>query len=353
MTAPAAYDEARAGELRSWYAAHHYKCEVFRQKLDVLVRAELDQQSILNARLVSRTKTIDSFVRKAMTISPNTGTYKYDDPRQQIKDLVGLRIVMPLSKDTAPAVRLVQDVFIVLSHERRGEETPELGYSGEHLMVRLREDHPSIAGLREFTDIEIEFQVRAALEDAWASLQHDLIYKTEGAVPVAIQRRINALAGMLRLADSEFVRVRQAQMAATEVASAQEDETSATRRGHDITSAALRSLVEDVVGDTDRVDHTWFLHLSEVVAQLGFARIDDVRSEVSEWGPGVPKVRANLTASRPYTNSVQIFDRLLRLAMGDRYFDGRSGSDAPRDLEGARSAFAADCAALLAVVRTA
>lgn len=65
MTAPA-FDETRAAELRSWYAAHQYKCEVFRQKLDLLLRTELDRQSILNARLVSRTKTIDSFVQKAM-----------------------------------------------------------------------------------------------------------------------------------------------------------------------------------------------------------------------------------------------------------------------------------------------
>lgn len=351
MTAPV-YDEARAAELRSWYAAHHYKCEVFRQKLDLLVRTELDQQSILNARLVSRTKTIDSFVHKAMKIDPRTGTYKYDDPARQITDLVGMRIVMPLSTDTQPAVRLVQHVFTVISHERRGDETPELGYSGEHLMVRLSEDHPTTAGLRDFTDIEIEFQVRAALEDAWASLQHDLVYKSEGVVSIPIQRRINALAGMLRLADSEFVQVRKDQAVTAEAAAAQEDEASTTAAGHDITSAALRSMVEDVVGDTDRVDHTWFLQLAEVVAQLGFIRLADIRSALGDAGQRVPNVRAALTASRPYTNSVQIFDQLLRLAIGEDYFLARSGVDAPRDLEAARSSFATDRAALLTAVGT-
>lgn len=257
---------------------------------------------------------------------------------------------MPLSTDTPPAVRLVQNVFTVISHERRGDETPELGYSGEHLMVRLREEHPSTAGLREFTDIEVEFQVRAALEDAWASLQHDLVYKTEGVVTIPIQRRINALAGMLRLADSEFVQVRKDQAVTAEADAAEEDEASTATAEHDITSAALRSLVEDVVGDTDRVDHTWFVQLAEVVKQLGFVRLGDVRISLGDWGQRVPKVRAALTASRPYTNSVQIFDQLLRLAIGEEYFIARSGVDAPRDREGSRSSFATDRVALLTAV---
>ncbi len=360
MTESVEFDEARAADLRSWYAAHRYKCEVFRQHLDLLVRTEINQQSILNARLLSRTKTIDSFVQKAMKIDPSSGAYKYEDPRTYAKDvtgfgivdLVGLRIVMPLSMDTPSAVKLIQDVFAVVSHERRGAETSELGYSGEHLTVRLRQDHPSTGSLRDFADIAVEFQVRAALEDAWASLQHDLIYKTEGVVPIPIQRRINALAGLLGLADREFVLIRQDQEAAIKVATAQDDEASSSSAGHDITSAALRLLVEDVVGDTDGVDHTWFLHLVEVIGELGFAQLTDVRTALGDWSQAVPKVRAALTASRPYTNSVQIFDQMLRLAMGDQYFESRSGTGASSELEASRSSFAADRDALLATVST-
>ncbi len=360
MIEPVEFDEARAAELRSWYAAHRYKCEVFRQHLDLLVRTEISQQTILDARLLSRTKTVDSFVQKAMKIDHSSSVYKYEDPRAHVKDatglrivdLVGLRIVMPLSMDTPSAVKLIQDVFMVVSHERRGTETSELGYSGEHLTVRLRQDHPSTGSLRDFADIEVEFQVRAALEDAWASLQHDLIYKTDGVVPIPIQRRINALAGLLGLADREFVQIRQDQEATIKVAAAQEDEASSSSAGHDITSAVLRLLVEDLVGDTDRVDHTWFLYLVEVIGQLGFAQSTDVRTALADWSQTVPKVRAAMTASRPYTNSVQIFDQLLRLAMGDQYFDSRSGAGATGDLEASRATFAADREALLATVST-
>ena len=46
------------------------------------------------------------------------------------------------------------------------------------------------------------------LEHAWAEVEHDLGYKASAAIPVAARRRLNRLAGLLELADQEFVGIR-------------------------------------------------------------------------------------------------------------------------------------------------
>ncbi len=47
------------------------------------------------------------------------------------------------------------------------------------------------------------------LEHAWAEIEHNLGYKSREAVPLAARRRLGGrLAGLLSLADQEFVAIR-------------------------------------------------------------------------------------------------------------------------------------------------
>jgi putative GTP pyrophosphokinase len=53
-----------------------------------------------------------------------------------------------------------------------------------------------------------EIQVRTVLQDAWAIIQHHLVYKQESQVPRTLQRKLNSLAGLLETADYQCERIR-------------------------------------------------------------------------------------------------------------------------------------------------
>lgn len=53
-----------------------------------------------------------------------------------------------------------------------------------------------------------EIQVRTVLQDAWAIIDHHLIYKQESDVPKILRRKLNSLAGLIETADDQFDQVR-------------------------------------------------------------------------------------------------------------------------------------------------
>lgn len=341
MTDPLRADQARADELRVWYENHYFRCEFLLPRLTAIVAERLRTTSAAAGILTSRTKAVDSFVEKAMKLDPNTGEYRYADPKTDIQDVIGLRIVMPLSSDLPPAEGLVEGLFSVVVKEDRGAQSAALGYSGTHYIVRVKAGDPAFAELERFADLDIEFQVRASLQDAWAALQHDLVFKTERDIPIRLQKQVSALSGLLHLADLQFAQIRRELTVSTE-ASAEEEDLVDESDSSSLSSAALRVLVERTLGQTDTVDQTWFVELMRVAAQLHLTSATKVQAALGEWAreDHAKLVSQQLTAARPYTNPVQVFDHLLRLGLGEDYFERRAGSAAaPADLEAARDSY--------------
>jgi hypothetical protein len=62
---------------------------------------------------------------------------------------------------------------------------------------------------RRFAGLKAEVQIRSLLQHVWAETEHDLGYKSSRSVPRLIRRRFARLAGMLEMADAEFVALRE------------------------------------------------------------------------------------------------------------------------------------------------
>ncbi|WP_309572743.1 GTP pyrophosphokinase family protein [Deinococcus sp.] len=121
----------------------------------------------------------------------------------EITDLVAVRVITYFESDVATVSRLVEATFDVdweHSIDKSKMHDPDrFGYMGVHYVVRPRPEQGAVAG-RLF-----EIQIRSILQHAWAEIEHDLGYKNREAVPREVRRRFYRLAGLLEMADEEFM----------------------------------------------------------------------------------------------------------------------------------------------------
>lgn len=120
-----------------------------------------------------------------------------------LTDLVGIRVIMYFADAVDRVGELVEaglHVDFDDSTDKRRGETNEFGYRSLHYVCRLGGSTPERA--------RFEVQVRTVLDHAWAEIEHDLGYKTTDEVPLAARRRLSRVAGLLELADEEFVAIR-------------------------------------------------------------------------------------------------------------------------------------------------
>jgi putative GTP pyrophosphokinase len=132
----------------------------------------------------------------------------------EVTDLVGLRVITYFEDAVDRVAELIERRLPVdLSHsidKRRRREPGAFGYRSLHYVCRLAEVGGATSESAEILPVRArcEVQVRTVLEHAWAEIEHDLGYKAPAAVPAPVRRRLDRLAGMLELADQEFVGIR-------------------------------------------------------------------------------------------------------------------------------------------------
>lgn len=121
-----------------------------------------------------------------------------------VTDLVGLRVITYFESDVQVVARLIEEHHVVdWNHsidKSRMHDPDRFGYLGVHYVVRAEPDLvPELPGMH------YEVQIRSILQHAWAEIEHDLGYKSREAVPREVRRRFYRLAGLLEMADEEFM----------------------------------------------------------------------------------------------------------------------------------------------------
>ena len=309
---------SRRAELTGWFESEHAGFAAVEAALGAHLGAALRAARLDDARLETRTKSLESFLENA-TKSDGRGGFKYADPRIQLTDFVGARVLVPLSADVAPVARLVQRSYVVeeMSDQRVDQVAEVPGYQSLHFLLRFRAEDRLALGLAEAPDVPVEVQVRSILQHAWASLQHDLLYKGEREPTSNVRRRLIALAGLLELADHEFMAVR---LAHGDPAGMLDDNDLG---GFD--AAAVRDWARLLVGDEeDDADAAWFAVLRTVLHELGATSVEEATALVGGWGARGPEVARVVRAGRPWANTAYLADLVLRLALADDYLVRRS-----------------------------
>ena len=158
----------------------------------------------------SREKDINKLsekCRKRVKKPNGTETYKYSDPKNQITDMAGVRIVVFINSDIPVMCRIIENLFDIdwknSVNKRENLDTDKVGYLSIHYIVLLKNDDPKY---NEYRNMKCEIQVRTLFQHAWAQIFHDRQYKPiNGAVlPAELKRKTNLIAGNLEVLDMEI-----------------------------------------------------------------------------------------------------------------------------------------------------
>ncbi len=126
---------------------------------------------------------------------------EYDVMRDNITDIGGIRVICSYVDDIyaiASMLKNQDDVLVVKEKDYIKNPKPN-GYRSYHLIVGI-----PVFFSEETQIIPVEIQMRTIAMDFWASLEHEIRYKTAAEVPDALKERLNTIAEDIFKADLEM-----------------------------------------------------------------------------------------------------------------------------------------------------
>ena len=191
-------------KTRSLYEQQLPLLEAALQNLQQEVRHLLEKHGF-SATIKYRIKRFDAYFNKLRKL--RLGSQK--NTSRPIGDFFALRIVCPFLEDIDSIEKLITTSFEVVEAERKSSQHSfrEFGYDSVHLSIRPNRKafNTTIPGVRSVCEI----QLRTILQDAWAEVEHELVYKSDSSLPKeSIRRKLAALNASLTLSDLIFQEIR-------------------------------------------------------------------------------------------------------------------------------------------------
>ncbi|MEZ4409303.1 MAG: hypothetical protein R3A52_22960 [Polyangiales bacterium] len=175
--------------------------EALGRAMHARVEAALQRAGVSAHAVSYRVKSPESLAGKLAR--PDKTYRRLDD----ITDLVGVRVITFFDDAVEAVARVIEaelHVDLDRSVDKRLHHDPSLfGYRSLHYVCHAPDD-----AARALGPVAFEVQIRTILQHAWAEIEHDLGYKTADEVPLPVRRRFSRLAGLLEIADQEFVELR-------------------------------------------------------------------------------------------------------------------------------------------------
>ncbi len=130
-----------------------------------------------------------------------------------LTDMIGIRVICPFVEDLAVVENQLKENFEIKEIERKGAEQSfrEFGYESVHILIAIP---PECLPQKNISpalpeNLVCEIQVRTILQDAWAEVEHELIYKSEfNPFDKPLRRKLASINASLTLADIIFQEIR-------------------------------------------------------------------------------------------------------------------------------------------------
>lgn len=160
----------------------------------------------------TRIKNFQSYYKKLLKQKPEQAANS--DKLVPLTDIIGIRIICAFLEDISVVRDQIKSLFDVKEIEVKGasQSFREFGYESVHILVAIPEnckpcDLPE--GTEIPSDLVCEIQIRTILQDAWAEVEHELVYKTEFTpFDMPLRRKLASMNASLSLADIIFQEIR-------------------------------------------------------------------------------------------------------------------------------------------------
>ncbi len=168
-------------------------------KLDILnkenkVSGRRNPIETVKSRIKSPQSIVGKLEKKNLPVT-------FESMAQNLSDIAGVRVICPYISDIYKVrdILLKQPDITLVEEKDYIKEPKESGYRSLHLVVEIP------VYLSEATHkVKVEIQLRTIAMDFWASLEHELHYKTSTKVPESVRRELFRVAETIAMTDREM-----------------------------------------------------------------------------------------------------------------------------------------------------
>ena len=146
----------------------------------------------------SRIKSPESIAKK---LEKKNLPVTFESMMENLNDIAGVRVICPYISDiyTVRDMLLKQPDMKLLIQNDYIENPKESGYRSLHLVVEI-----PVYLSKTAHKVKVEIQLRTIAMDFWASLEHQLRYKTTTKVPDSVRRELFRVAETIAMTDREM-----------------------------------------------------------------------------------------------------------------------------------------------------
>lgn len=163
----------------------------------------------------SRVKSFESYYKKVLKLKSEQ--FSQGNKLIYLTDMMGIRMICAFLEDINDAVEQLKNLFEIKEVEVKGAQKKfnEFSYESTHVLIKLPDEiitklyekYPNLEHLSD--ELVCEIQIRTILQDAWAEVEHELIYKTEfSPFDMPLRRKLASINASLTLADITFQEIR-------------------------------------------------------------------------------------------------------------------------------------------------
>ncbi|MCR5698972.1 MAG: GTP pyrophosphokinase family protein [Treponemataceae bacterium] len=146
----------------------------------------------------SRIKTPESIAKK---LEKKNLPVTFESMMGNLNDIAGVRVICPYISDiyTIRDILLKQPDIKLIEEKDYIEHPKESGYRSLHIIIEIP------VYLSDSTHfVRVEIQLRTIAMDFWASLEHEIHYKTIDKVPESVRRELHRVAETIAMTDREM-----------------------------------------------------------------------------------------------------------------------------------------------------